>query len=110
MTDPFKWIKQYIVGVSYRWPARTEAMKKARRPSKLSDKRTKWQYKCAHCKKWFKRKQVQLDHITPKGRYSKETFFDWLDKLFCPADGFQVLCKPCHKKKTANEHKTGVYK
>ncbi len=110
MIDSFKWVKSHIERLSYKWPSRAQAMKAARRPSQLKDKRIKWEYKCNHCVKWFKGKEVQLDHIVPKGRYSKETFFIWLDRLFCAVSGFQVLCIPCHKKKSATEHENGDYK
>lgn len=109
MTDPFTWVKRYIEGISYKWPMRSEALRKSRRISQLADKRTKFEHQCNHCKKWFKAKDVQLDHIVPKGKYSKETFFVWLERLFCAADGFQVLCKPCHLKKTNLEKKNGAY-
>ncbi len=108
--DAFSWVKRYIEGISYKWPARTQAMKLARRPSTLADKRTKWESQCNHCKKWFKQKDVQLDHIVPKGRYAPDTFFVWLDRLFCDTTGFQVLCIPCHKIKSATEHGDGSYK
>ena len=108
--DSFKWVKRYIEGISYKWPPRNRAAKKARRVSQLTDKRTKWESQCAHCKKWFKQKDVQLDHIVPKGRYSQETFFVWLERLFCAEEGFQVLCVPCHKKKSAEEHADDSYK
>lgn len=108
--DSFKWVKRYIELISYKWPPRNQALRAARRVSKLADKRTKWQYKCARCKKWFKQSQIQIDHIVPKGRYDKDTFFVWLDRLFCDTDGFQVLCVPCHKKKSAREHSEGEYK
>lgn len=108
--DPFEWVKRYLEQLSYRWEPRTQAKNRARRSSQLPDKRTKWEYQCNHCKKWFKGAEVQLDHILPKGLYSKQTFFTWLERLFCNADGFQVLCKPCHLKKTNTEHKNGDYK
>ncbi len=110
MTDSFKWVKRYIELMSYKWAPRTQAMNKARRVSQLADKRTKWEYKCNHCAEWYKQKEIQIDHIIPKGRYSKETFFIWLDRLFCDVSGFQVLCTPCHKKKSASEHENGEYK
>lgn len=109
MTDAFLWVKRHIEQLSYKWEPRSKAMKNARRVSLLTDKRTKWQYQCNSCKEWFKGTQVQLDHIVPKGKYSKQTFFTWLDRLFCNADGFQVLCVPCHLKKTNTEKKDGAY-
>lgn len=108
--DPFQWVKRYIELISYKWVPRTLALNKARRVSQLKDKRTKWEYQCAQCKKWFKQKEIQLDHIVPKGRYSRETFFVWLDRLFCETDGFQVLCVRCHKEKSAREHANDSYK
>ncbi len=108
--DAFLWVKRYIELMSYKWTPRTQAMNKVRRVSLLVDKRVKWQYQCNMCREWFKGKDIQLDHITPKGRYSKETFFIWLDRLFCPVDGFQVLCRPCHVIKSAGEYKDGSYK
>lgn len=110
MVNAFEWVKRYIEGISYKWPARSEALKASRRKSQLPDKRTKWEHQCNHCKKWFKAKDIQLDHIIPKGRYSKETFFVWLDRLFCDQSGFQVLCKSCHLKKTNREKAEGAYK
>lgn len=110
MIDSFEWIKRHIEALSYKWTPRTAAKNASRRVSQLSDKRVKYQFQCNHCEEWFKAKETQLDHIVPKGRYSKETFFVWLDRLFCQADGFQVLCIPCHKVKSAKEHNDGSYK
>jgi len=108
-TDPFNWVKSHIERLSYKWPARSKATAAARRKSTLTDKRIKWEYQCNHCKDWFKGKDVQLDHVVPKGRYCPETFFVWLERLFCDVAGFQVLCISCHNKKTAEERRTGKY-
>lgn len=48
-------------------------------------------------------KDIHVDHIEPVGSY-----YDWnefVDRLFCPAENLQVLCKECHKGKTADERK-----
>ena len=108
--DPFAWIKKVIEMASVKWPPRGQVLRAASRPSQLPDKRTKWERQCNHCKKWFKSSEIQMDHIVPKGRYSKETFFEWLDKCLSPISNWQVLCKPCHLKKTASEHSDGSYK
>lgn len=107
---PLEWVKRHLELLSYKWTPRTKAKMKARRLSQLTDKRVKYQYQCNHCKEWFKDKETQLDHIVPKGRYSKETFFVWLERLLCKESGFQVLCRPCHLVKTNSEHKNGAYK
>jgi hypothetical protein len=110
MLDSIAWIKKHIERASLKWPPLKQAENKASRVSLLSDKRTKFEYQCNHCKEWFRRKDINRDHIVPKGRYSRETFFDWLDKLLCPASGIQILCIPCHVKKSASEHADGSYK
>jgi len=78
----------------------------ARRPSQSRNKRLKWEFKCAHCRKWFDRKGVQIDHIEAAG--SLRSFDDlqgFAERLFCEhPDGYQVLCKDeCHKALTKRE-------
>ncbi len=73
-----------------RSPTRYQAVKNARV--------ARGKYQCNHCKKSFKLKQVQVDHVVEIG-----SFTDWnsyIEKLFCSVDNLQCLCKRCHKKKT----------
>lgn len=61
-------------------------------------------YVCAQCDGWFGASQVEVDHIEPAG--SLKNFDDlagFTERLFCEVDGFQVLCLPCHAKKTQKE-------
>ena len=61
-------------------------------------------YKCASCDGVFKSGEVQVDHIEPCG--SLKTYDDlpqFVERMFCEVDGFQVLCKPCHQDKTNAE-------
>ncbi len=61
-------------------------------------------YQCAACNELFTNKEVEVDHIVPAG--SLKTFDDlpeFVERMFCEADGFQVLCKPCHQLKTNAE-------
>ena len=50
-------------------------------------------------------KDVAVDHIHPV--IDPETGFtswdDTINRLFCEAEGLQVLCRDCHKRKTADE-------
>lgn len=83
---------------SYRWPARNEAIKKARIERGL--------YICNGCKQIFSSKQIQIDHIEPIIPVDKgfTTWDDYIKRLFCDADGFQVLCKDvCHAAKSKIE-------
>jgi len=69
---------------------RQECVKAARKSRGL--------YQCNECKKLFKVKEVQCDHIMDIGK-----FIDWntfVERLFCPASNLQMLCKGCHQIKT----------
>ena len=84
-----------------KWPPKFAVLKNGRRI--VTGKRHKYEYKCAECKKWYQQKEVQVDHKSPTG-----TDKDWntfIERLFVDEDKLQVLCKPCHAVKTAEERK-----
>lgn len=87
------------------WIPATEALEKASRPSQSKNKRLKKEYQCNHCKNWFPNKQVQIDHIVPCGSLNSYDDIKNFIISLTPEniDAFQVLCKPCHNKKTQNE-------
>jgi formylmethanofuran dehydrogenase subunit E len=88
-----------------RYPAKFQARKAAERT--VTGKRHKYEYKCEGCGDWFMGKEVQVDHIEPAGTLKKyEDLPAFCEKLFCEADGMQVLCKPCHQTKTNDERKS----
>lgn len=83
---------------------------KAKRPSESDNKRLKWEYQCAYCKKWYSGKDTQVDHIEECGELN--TYRDiprFVRTLFCEEDNLQVLCSKCHDKKTKEymENKRG---
>lgn len=55
-------------------------------------------YKCSKCKLTHKRKNIEVDHIIPVGKFV--TFDLFIERLFCDTKGLMVLCKMCHKDKT----------
>ena len=63
-------------------------------------------YVCAHCRAYCKDKEIQVDHKEPIGTqgYSLD---DWVRRAWCMdsggIDNLQVLCKPCHAKKTVKD-------
>lgn len=94
-----EWLTWGLRKLSYRWPPRAEAMRLARIERGL--------YRCNKCTGSFGRKMVRVDHISPivDPVVGFTTWDDYINRLFCPAEGLQILCKPCHKEKTAAERK-----
>ena len=61
-------------------------------------------HKCSVCENLFPQNAVQADHIVPV--IGSEGFVSWdsfIQRLFCPAEGFRVVCRPCHAEITAKE-------
>lgn len=102
----FSFIRSALRRTFIRWPPNYAARKLARRPYTGKNKLQKWEYQCAHCRKWHLGKNTQIDHIVPCG--SLQSFDDlpgFTKRLLCEADGLQLLCKPCHKKVTDEQRK-----
>lgn len=82
---------------TFHWKARTEAMTAARVE--------RGKYKCASCEDLFGPKEVDLDHrfpvVDPKTGFT--SWDNYIERLFCSADQFDVLCKQCHENKTKME-------
>ena len=77
---------------------------KAAAKKAVTGKRHRFEFQCAECKQWFKDKEVQVDHIVPAGTLrSYADLPQFVENMFCEADGLQVLCKPCHQIKTNAE-------
>jgi hypothetical protein len=90
-------IKGLLRRGSFHWRARTEAMTAARVE--------RGKYKCASCQDLFGPKDVALDHIQPvvDPKLGFTTWDDYIARLFCVAEGFQVICNVCHDAKTQVE-------
>lgn len=91
-------IMSALRSASMRWGPKNAAKKAA--------KVSYGKYLCAECKKVIRAKDTAVDHILP---IVPVTGFDsWdgvISRLFCEVDGFQLLCKDCHKIKTDEENK-----
>ena len=93
-----KWLIAQLRRVSRRWFPKEDARRKAKVKRGI--------YKCAICEQLYRRKDTDLDHINPVVDPVKG-FVDWntfIERLFCDVDGYQVLCKNCHKKKSNEEN------
>ena len=102
--NPKNWLISTLRRASYRWPSRNEALKLARIDRGL--------YKCASCNGTFKNKEVIIDHIetvvplTGFPIHPATGTEDWtifINRLFCPVEGFQILCNTCSDIKTIQE-------
>ena len=102
----FGFIRSALRRAWTKYPVRYQVMDSARQPYTGKDKRTKWVYKCAECKKLYKSTEVQVDHIKPAGTLRcYDDLPAFVSTLFCEKDNLQVLCKECHAEKTKEERK-----
>lgn len=100
-------ITSALRGAFRKYPPKYETLKAASVGKKVNKKtkRIAEHFQCKSCKKEFVSKDVQVDHILPVV-CPKEGFTSWdsfIDRLFCDKGNLQVLCSPCHDKKTAEE-------
>lgn len=94
-------LKAFLIPVlrraSYRWSPRSEAIKAA--------KVGIGKYKCALCESIVGAKEFTVDHKTHV--VPIETGFDnwdgFVNRMFCEADEFQIICKSCDATKTLAE-------
>lgn len=94
----YTFLRPILRNASLRWPARNECLKLARVARGL--------YKCNMCKEEFPRSSVHVDHIDPVISI-KENFTTWddfINRLFCNVEQFQLLCESCHLIKTQIEN------
>jgi 5-methylcytosine-specific restriction endonuclease McrA len=103
MTESAFWsfIRSALRQKSRWWKPIVKCKLAARRIYKGDNKRQKYEYQCAKCKNWFPDKEVEVDHIIPAGSLkSGDDLKEFVEKLFCEAEGLRVLCKKCHHKIT----------
>jgi len=104
MTESGFWsfIRSALRNKSRFWIPIQEAKKLARRKSKSSNKRLKFEYQCSECKGWFPDKEVSVDHIVPASSLNcANDLPGFIERLFCEMDNLAVLCeKTCHAAKT----------
>lgn len=65
----------------------------------------KWAFRCQECTRYFRRKEIEVDHREPCGRLlGPEDLAEFLRRLTPEGTGaFRVLCVKCHREKTDRE-------
>jgi 5-methylcytosine-specific restriction endonuclease McrA len=112
--DVKDWIVSVLRRASYKTPQYTQAHKQAKTPVPVGypNKRLKFLYKCQICKFDFPMKETQVDHIIPVVPVTGWTKlpdgkWDFNPIIYNMIEGkLQVVCKPCHKKKSKKENAT----
>lgn len=79
-----------------------EALNLASRPYVGTNKLQKKEFQCNECKQWFKRADVQIDHIQELGELGcYEDIVPFIKRLTTEnINDYQILCKPHHLVKT----------
>ncbi len=94
-------------GAFRRWPPKFAVLKNAsvgRRTNSGTGKMA-MHYRCALCLGDYPMTGVEVDHTNPVVELSRG-FVNWdtfINRLYCEEPYLQVLCKPCHKSKSAKE-------
>lgn len=102
----YSMLRSALRGKSRFWKPILNCKLKARRVYKGSNKKQRWEYKCAECEEWFMEKEISVDHIIPAGSLqSLNDLPGFTERLFIEDDGLQCLCGKCHNIKTQKERK-----
>ena len=98
-------IRATLRNATRRWPPKYDTINAAKTTKKKNKKtsRIAQHFRCAACKKEYVATEIQVDHIKPVVLTNFISWDDFITNLFCDSDNLQVLCKPCHKKKTKKE-------
>jgi hypothetical protein len=100
-------VKGGLRSASQRWPPKYRVLSQACVGTKLNvaTGRMAKHYICNSCKNEFPAKNVEVNHIRP---VVPVTGFDsWdgvVERLFCEAEGLEVVCKLCHRAITKQEN------
>jgi hypothetical protein len=98
----WSFLRSALRNASQRWGPKQEVKKHNRRPYDGNNVRQKWEYRCESCGGWFMDKEVEVNHKIPVGELSAyEDLPEFVRRLFCGVDGFEIVCKTCHNQITA---------
>lgn len=99
------WVLSHLRKMTLRWKPRFDKLNEGRfRLPYGKNGKPVWCNSCESCKLMFRTGDLVMDHIEPIGGLkSLEDAGRWLVKALVEIDGYQRLCKNCHKIKTLEE-------
>jgi hypothetical protein len=115
MTKREKFILNILREGTIKWEERALCYRKHGRKIKEGElkkggDKLKWYWKCAKCAMESREAtDFEVDHIDEVGSFNG----DWtiyINRLFCNQNNLQLLCVPCHKKKTATKNAAVKFK
>lgn len=102
LDDYEKELRRFLIpklrSASYRWYYRNESIKKARKSRGI--------YECAICKSELKNGEYIVDHkdpVVPLEGWDGRDWSQYVRRMFCKTEGFQILCHSCSDIKTDTE-------
>jgi hypothetical protein len=99
----WSFIRSSLRSAFSRYPVKHAVKQKAKRTITKEKRKgnQRYEYQCACCKAWYPNKEVEVDHIIACGSLRcYDDLAGFVKRMFCEADGLQVLCKTCHRSKT----------
>jgi len=102
----FSFIRSALRKASMSWPVKSDVLAASRRDrtEASGEGKHRYEYECAGCRRHYQGKDVAVDHLVPAGTLKKfEDLAGFVSRLYCEADGLQVLCTDCHQTKTNHE-------
>lgn len=98
----FQFLRSGLRQLSRRWPPVTRLVwLESRRPYVGPNKRQKWEHQCSACGEWYKRADMEADHIVPCGTLkSWDDLVGFTQRLLCEVEGVRRLCNGCHQSRT----------
>lgn len=98
----WQFLRSGLRQMSRRWPPVTrQVWNESRRPYVGPNKRQKFEHQCSSCLKWFKRADMEADHIVPCGSLkSWDDLIGFTQRLLCEVEGVRRLCNRCHQART----------
>ena len=112
MLDKKQWAiaENALRRASYTWAPRRKVKLAAKRSegefaNNIPGDRSRDKYECAMCGLLFRNKEINLDHVNPVVPIEgTEDLNELAVRMLCYEDGWQVLCKSCHKDKSNEEN------